>query len=193
MTTLGHIKSFALLILCTVLLSVISCQNSTKPVDAKKLAEDTNNAKMDNAKDEKDANFLVKAAEINVEEIRLGQLAQQKGMTAGVKDLGKMMETEHGKAMADLTALANRKYISIPTVPTEDSKSTYDKLNMKNGIEFDKEYTDMMINGHKNAIDLFEKCASNGTDVEIKSWAQSMLPGLHSHLDHAMAAQQAIK
>jgi putative membrane protein len=193
MTTLRHIKTTIFLIICGILITVISCQNSTKPVDAEKLAEDVNNAKMDNPKDEKDALFMVKAAEISGEEVRMGQLAQQKGMTNDVKELGKMMETDHGKAMADLTAMANRKYINIPTVPTEDSKEAYNKLNEKNGIDFDKAYTALMVNGHTDAIDLFEKASSSCTDVEIKNWAQSMLPGLHTHLDHAMAAQQRLK
>ncbi len=193
MTTLGHIKTAIFLIVCTILIGVISCQNSTKPVDAKELAVDVNNAKMDNPKDEKDALFMVKAAEISGEEVRLGQLAQQKGMTNDVRELGKMMETDHSKAMADITAMANRKYINIPTVPTEDAKEAYNKLNEKNGMDFDKAYTAMMVNGHTDAIDLFEKAANNCTDTEIKNWAQSMLPGLHTHLDHAMAAQQRLK
>ncbi|MEO6132199.1 MAG: DUF4142 domain-containing protein [Saprospiraceae bacterium] len=193
MTTLGHIKTFVILILCTVLMTIISCTNNTKPVDSKKLAEDVNNAKMDNTKDEKDAKFLVRAAEINQEEVRLGQLAQQKGVNAGVKEFGKMMEADHSKAMADLTAMANRKYINIPTTPTEDSKAAYDKMNGKNGVDFDKDYADMMVSGHKDVINLFEKATSDCTDSEIKSWAQSMLPALHSHLDHAQALQNAVK
>lgn len=193
MTTLGHIKTAFMLIVCTIMISVISCQKSTKPVDSKELAVDVNKAKMDDPKDEKDALFMVRAAEISGEEIRLGQLAQQKGTTNEVKNLGKMMETDHSKTMADLTAMANRKYINIPTVPTEDSKEAYNKLNEKNGTDFDKAYTAMMVSGHKDAIDLFEKAASNCTDVEIKNWAQATLPALHTHLDQSMAAQERIK
>ncbi|MBK9983711.1 MAG: DUF4142 domain-containing protein [Saprospiraceae bacterium] len=188
-----HIKTTVFLIICGLLITVISCQNSTKPVDAEKLAEDINNAKMDNPKDEKDALFMVKAAEMNDQDIRMGQLAQQRGMTNDVKALGKMMENDHSKAMTDLTAMANRKYINIPTVPTEDSKQAYNKLNEKTGIDFDKAYTALVVNGHTDAIDLYEKASSSCTDVEIKSWAQSMLPGLHTHLDQAMAAQQRLK
>ncbi len=193
MTTLRYIKSSVLLIICSICIIVISCQSSTKPVDAEKLAKDINNAKMDDPKDERDALFMVSAAEMNSENVRMGQLAQQRGMTSDVKELGKMLETDHSKAMADLTAMANRKYINIPTVPTEDSKQAYAKLDAKTGIDFDKAYADMMVKGHINAIDLFEKASSACTDLEIKNWAQSMLPGLHAHLDHAMAAQQRLK
>jgi len=37
-----------------------------------------------------------------MEEIRLGKLAQQKSNAALVKELGAMMEKEHGKALTEL-------------------------------------------------------------------------------------------
>ena len=43
--------------------------------------------------------ILVNAAEINLEEIQLGQLAQKYSLNADVKSLGKMMETEHAKKL----------------------------------------------------------------------------------------------
>ena len=86
---------FALLFL------ISSCNNEKKPEDTKEVAEEHNDAKFDNSK-EKDAQFLVTAAEINLEEINLGQLAQNKGIMADVKALGKMMETEHSAAQKDL-------------------------------------------------------------------------------------------
>jgi len=193
MTTLGHIKTAVMLILCGILITVISCQNSTKPVDSKKLAEDVNDAKMDNAKDEKDATFMVRAAELSGEEVRLGQLAQQKAVTPVVQELGKLMEHDNAKAMANLTEMANRKYINIPTTPTEDSKEAYNKLSEKNGVDFDKAYTDMVVKERKDAIDLLEKGASNCTDAEIKNWAMAALPHFRSHLNQAMLAQEKIK
>jgi len=61
------------------------------------------------------------------------------------------------------------------------------KLSDKTGNDFDKEYADMMVKGHKNAIKKFEKASSNATDADIKNWAGSMLPTLRMHLDHSSA------
>src|SRR5688572_32420960 len=47
----------------------------------------------------------------------------------------------------------------------------------------DKEYCDMMVKGHKEAINAFENAASNAYDADIKAWASSMLPSLRTHLD----------
>lgn len=94
--------SAAAMILFAVTFS--SC-NNPRNEDLKSDAEEHNEAKFDNA-NEDDAKFLVNAAKINLEEIQLGQLAQTQGSTAHVKELGKMMETEHTQALGDLKEFA---------------------------------------------------------------------------------------
>jgi putative membrane protein len=168
-----------------------SCGNN-KPEDPKEVAEEKNEIKFDNNNDnnKNDAQFLVDAAEINREGISLGQLAQLKGVTSHVKELGKMMEDEHTKSLADLTALAKTKNISLPTSQTENGTDAYKKLNGKSGNNFGKEYSSMMVDKHKNAIELFEKAATDCTDLDIKAWATETLPTLRKHLDHSLMCQK---
>ena len=179
--------TFASASLILVLTTLPSCNNS-KPEDTKEVAEEHNDAKFDNAKED-DAKFLVSAAEINLEEINLGQLAQNNSMNADVKSLGKMMETEHTKALSDLQALAAKKQITIPTALTDDGMSASKKLMEMKASKFDKEYCDMMVNGHKDAISKFEKASTDATDADIRNWASSMLPALRTHLDHSLTCQ----
>ena len=56
--------------------------------------------------------------------------------------------------------------------------------------KFDKENTDMMVKGHKDAIETFEKAAADATDADIKQWAAASLPTLRTHLDYAMICQK---
>src|SRR6188508_3446780 len=58
--------------------------------DSKEAAKEMNKPNSD-ATRESDERFLVKAAEINLEEIRLGQLAEQKGTATEVKELARML------------------------------------------------------------------------------------------------------
>lgn len=175
------------LIIATII-GTVSC-TTNKQEDTKEVAEDRNEAKFEN-KSENDAQFLVNAAEINMEEIALGQLAQEKGNMKHVKDLGKMMVTEHTKAMADLTALAQKKNITLPTSQTENGKEAYNDLMKKSGNDFGMAYSDKMVKGHKDAISIFEKASTKSADPEIKAWATSMLPALRTHLDHSMISQK---
>lgn len=172
------------------ILLIASCTNNQKQEDTKVVAEEYNDAKFDNNKKEKDAAFLVKAAEINLEEIQLGQLAQQNGSVAHVKELGKMMVAAHTKSQKDLIVLAESKMITIPNAPTDDAKGAYTKLNKKSGNDFDKAYSDMMVSGHEDAIEVYEEAARNGNDTEIKNWATSSLPDLRKHLAHSIECKK---
>ena len=172
------------------LLGVSACENSKKAEDTKEVAEEHNEAKFDDTAKEKDAQFLVNAAEINLEEIALGQLAQKNSMMTDVKNLGEMMEKAHTKSLSELTGLAKKKIITIPTSATDDANDAYEKLSNKTGSDFDTKYCDMMVKGHKNAIELFEKASTQSDDTEIRDWAATMLPELRKHLDHAITCQK---
>ncbi len=183
---------FKAVFLTGVLFSVSSCGGyDQKPEDTKEVAEDQNDAKFNTAQKEKDAQFLVNAAEINLEEIMLGQLAQQKGSMKDVKELGKMMEDAHNKSLKDLTGLAGKKSVTLPVSSTDNAQQAYKKLNDESGHNFDKAYCDLMVNGHKDAVAAFEKKSTDeAVDADIRQWATSMLPTLRAHLDHSMVCQK---
>jgi putative membrane protein len=178
-------------VLFTLIGGVTACENSTKVEDTKEIAEEHNDAKYDNTSKEKDAQFLVNAAEINLEENQLGLLAQQKSKTKIVIDLGKMMEESHLKLMAELTELAAKKIVTIPTTPTDNAKDAYNKLNEKSGKDFDKAFCKLMVDGHTSAVALFEKASTESKDMDIKLWATEILPTLRTHLDNAINCQKA--
>lgn len=165
---------------------VASCGYNQKPKDTKDVAQERNEATFDSKKQERDAQFIVNAAEINMAQIQLGQLAQQRGQTRHVKELGKMMEDAHTKSQRDLTKLAKRKRISIPTSPTDDVRSAYKDLNNKSGKDFDKAYADMMVSIHKDAIKTFEDATTDRYDTDINNWAIATLPDLRTNLNHSI-------
>lgn len=168
---------------------IASCGNNADSKDTKEVAEDNNDAKFTKAK-EVDAEYLVSAAEINLEEIQLGQLAQTNNSMPDVKALGKMMEEEHTKALKELQILAGKKQITIPITITKGGEDAYDKLKLKFGVDFDTEYCDMMVKGHKDAITKFEKASADAKDSDIKAWATNLVFSLKIHLEHSIACQE---
>jgi putative membrane protein len=181
---------FSAIIAASALFIVQSCDNDKKPEDSKDVAEEHNEAKFINKNTEKDAQFIVNAAEINLEEIKLGELAQEKSTMPKIRALGKMMEEAHRKCLDDLTALANKKSITIPTSPTDNVMDTYKKLNNKSEADFNSSYCDMMVKGHKDAIVMFDKASTESTDTDIRDWALATLPELRKHLDHSITCQK---
>ena len=159
----------------------------TNPREQDKMMSDTAN---NNNNAETDATFFMKAAEINMEEIKLGKLAQQKGTMSHVKELGKMMVTDHTQAMAGLNTLAKTKMINLPTTEGQKIMDAYKMLSEKKGKDFDKAYSDMMVNGHKEAIALFEKTNSDTKDADVKKMTTTMIPKLKTHLEEAEKCQK---
>jgi putative membrane protein len=183
-------KRFKTALLQTALMIAISLvmssfSSSQKANDAKPVANVQNEAKDTNISKEKDAKFLTTAAEINLEEIKLGQLAQQKSTMKDVKDLGQMIETDHSKNMEKLTTLAKKESIDLPSSLTDKGNDAYEKLSKLSGTSFDKEYCDMMVSGHKEAISEYEKEIKGTKNSDIKAFATTTLLDLRKHLEHA--------
>lgn len=179
------------IILSTALsLCIGACGTTVNKDDAKDIAETHNEAKYDNTSNEKDAQFLVNVAEVNLKEIKLGELAQKMGSVKIVKDLGKMMVEAHTISMAELTNLAQTKQMTIPIVPTASAEAAYNNLILKKGKDFDNAYCEMMVVGHKDAIALYETASTSSKDMDIKNWATSTLSNVRMHLDSALNCQR---
>jgi putative membrane protein len=168
---------------------LLACNTTPKNADTKLVAEEHNDAKFNEAKNEKEAQLLVNAAEINLEEIKLSQLATKNSRNKEVINLAQMLAIEHTTANKELTELAKKKMITLPTAATTATLNSYDVLAKKAGSDFDKAYCNVLVNGHKNAITILEKAASDATDADIKKWATTMLPSLRGHLDRAITCQ----
>jgi len=190
MKTLSHLKRtiFGATLFASLIFALSSCgetKNAESEEDSKEVAEEKNEETFDTRASEKDAQFLVNAAETGMMEVKLAQLALTKSKNADVKELATMMETEHTKANLALNELAGKKNISIPTALTTDGEDAYKKLSDLDGAKFDKEYCEMMVKGHSDVVDRFEKASNDATDMDIKNWASTMLPTLRAHLEYS--------
>ena len=142
---------------------------------------------------ESDLQFLSHVAVINMEEILLGQLAQQKSKLSDVQELGKIMEETHGELFMELKELAKKKNLTIPIFPTHKARWTYNKFKRKSQDDFDKAYCDLMVEEHRYAIALFEKEFKKSTDEEVTKWIVSKLPTLRTHLIYSLNCQLKCK
>lgn len=162
--------------------------NSNNPSNGTGAVNST--GKRDTVSRNDDADFILRAAEISLAEIKLGQLAQQRGTGSEVKQLGKIMVAEHTKAMKALMALAKTNTVTLPTEPGSKTMDTYNILKAKSGKAFDRAYSDMMVTGHNDAILLFEQTAASANDEKIKAWAAQMLPALRLHRQQTITSQK---
>lgn len=183
-------------ILASVLFLATSCGDRRTAMneadDSEEIAKDENDAKFDDTDIERDTEFAVKAADGGMLEVKLGELAQAKGVSSEVKELGKMLVEDHTKANEELKAIAAQKNISLPTAMSEECQKTYDELAAKTGTEFDEAFAERIVKEHKDDIDHFKKEADKGNDPDLKAWAGEKVPTLEHHLDVAKSTEDAV-
>jgi len=137
--------------------------------------------------------FVVNTADAGMTEIQAGQLAEQMGMAKDVKKYGAMMVKDHTAAADKLKAIAASKNMTLPSTLSPDAQKTIDDLQKKQGKDFDKAYIDQMIADHKKVISAFESESKNGSDADIRGFADSTLHTLRHHLDEAEKCNKMMK
>lgn len=130
-----------------------------------------------------DKDFMDKAAQGGMAEVKLGELAATKAQSAEVKKFGQQMVDDHSKANGELKTVAAGKSVTLPTDVNAEQKELMDKLSKLSGAAFDKEYVKAMVEDHEKDVADFEKQSSGGTDADVKAFATKTLPTLKSHLE----------
>jgi putative membrane protein len=134
-----------------------------------------------------DTAFLTDAIKADNGEIQLGQLAQAKGSSKGLKDFGQTLVTDHGKAKDQAATVAQQASMTIPSEPKDEQQAELQKLQGLSGGAFDKEFIRFAIEAHKKDIAKFE-AEANGTGPTA-DLAKQQLPTLKKHLQIAQSLQ----
>jgi putative membrane protein len=132
-----------------------------------------------------DQQFLDMAAQTDMLEAHLGQMAADQAASQDVKDYASMLVTDHTGDYQQLTALAAKDGLTVPKgldAAHDKMIAPFEKLK---GAAFDSRYTHEMIAGHTEAIGVFTKESSDAQNADVKAYASATLPTLNKHLDAA--------
>jgi putative membrane protein len=132
-----------------------------------------------------DKAFMTKAAEGGLAEVQLGQLAADKASSNDVKDFGKQMSDDHGKANDQLKSIAAQKGVTLPSDLNAKDKAEKDRLSKLSGEQFDKAYMQAMVKDHMKDVSEFKRESTTAKDTDVKNFASQTLPTLESHLEKA--------
>jgi putative membrane protein len=139
-----------------------------------------------------DADFAKEAAQGGMAEVKMGQLAQDKGTSDSVKAFGKRMVEDHTKAGDNLKAAAAQSSITLPDGISPKDQALYDRLSKMSGTDFDQAYARAMVRDHMHDIAAFRAESTNGKDANLKQFATTTLPTLQSHMKDARAMATAV-
>jgi len=137
-----------------------------------------------------DSQFVTKAAQGGLAEVKLGQLAQDKGSNQSVKDFGAQMVKDHSEANGKLKSVVSGKGVSVPDSLNAKDQALYERLSKLSGPQFDRAYIVAMVRDHVEDVAEFRKESKTAQDADIKSFAATTLPTLEHHLQMAQDAQK---
>ena len=129
----------------------------------------------------KDKTFMRKAAKGGMMEVAMGKLASEQGQSAEVKKFGERMVTDHSKANDELKSIAKKKGVKLP------SKELSEKWKS------DKDYMDAMVKDHEKDLAEFQEEAKEGTDSDLKEFAEKTAKVVQEHLDLAKETQSKLQ
>ncbi len=189
------------LLIGSVILVGAACNDGSNSAEA---AKDSNAMKMDSAAADStkmipatvskaDQDFSVNTAIAGMTEIQAAQMAEQKTTAKDVKEYAEMMVKDHTAAADKLKAIATQKNITLPATLTPDAQKDLDNLQQETGHKFDKDYMAMMVSDHKKVISAFENESKNGSDADIRAFADSTLHTLRMHLEKAEMCEKMMK
>ncbi|UOQ98687.1 DUF4142 domain-containing protein [Hymenobacter sp. 5317J-9] len=182
----------SLITLCSAAVLLATACNSH---DSVKEAQETNEAKADNAtpstetgkleekKMDYDSEFLTKAASGGMLEVELGKQVAARAITPEAKQFAQQMVSDHTKSNAELMALAANKNITLPTTLGDDHAKVLKDVTEEKGVEMDQEYLKEMLKDHQEDVKEFTDASIRASDPDIKAFAAKNVPVLQMHLD----------
>jgi putative membrane protein len=144
------------------------------------------------APSQQDVAYMQAAHQSNLAEIAGGTIAQQKGQSQQVKDLGARFVADHTNLDNSLRQAAQALGVTLPDAPNPDQQALAARYQQTNGTAFDALYISTQMDAHMAAMRLGQTEIAQGTDPQAKQVAQSAAPVIAGHHEQLTAAARAL-
>ena len=132
-----------------------------------------------------DQKFIDMAAQTDMTEAHLGKLAADQASSQDVKDYASMLVSDHTADYQQLTALAAKDNLTVPTALDAAHNKMIAPFESLKGAAFDSRYAHEMVAGHTEAIGVYTRESTGAQNSDVKAYASATLPTLQKHLDGA--------
>jgi len=163
-------------------IGLTACQSSEK---AATTVQSATQAQMTPTLSTTDANFINTVGAGGIAEVQFGQLAQTQATRTAVRAFAAQMVADHTAANNELTALAQSKQMTPPSDMDMAHQAKHDQLSAIAGGEFDRAYMQSQVEDHTAVVNAFQDEIANGSDADVKAFAQKHLPTIQHHLEMA--------
>jgi putative membrane protein len=136
--------------------------------------------------------FLTDAIRSNIAEVRISELAQQRGKSKDVRDYSAALVADHTMALQRTSALAKTLGVTPPTESTADAIKTREAMSKLSGEDFDRAFVSHMVMGHEQSIAKYTEASRDGSNPDVAELAKDMLPTLQRHLATAQSIDKSL-
>ncbi len=136
----------------------------------------------------------------NQTEIVMARMAKEKGASGQVRAYADRLMKDHGDADRQVQAVAQKNGITLVAPSTSGffdrivaarEERTLANLSKKTGEDFDKTFTDAMIDDHMRDINNLESAENSLPPGDVHDLIAKLLPTLQQHLEQAQEIQKS--
>ncbi|HKW49124.1 MAG TPA: DUF4142 domain-containing protein [Gemmatimonadaceae bacterium] len=145
-----------------------------------------------------DGQILAFAAAANKGEIAEGKLAETKATNPKVRSFAKLMVIDHTAMLNEGTSFAKKNNITPDSAKNEVidlQKNALDEMKdlqtKAKGNDWDKDFIDKEIDGHKAVLDKLQQAQSSTTDPQVKELLTKATAKVQDHLTKAQAIKDS--
>jgi putative membrane protein len=139
-----------------------------------------------------DASILGFTAAANGGEIEEGQLAEKKATNAAVKAYARQLVADHRALLNEGKSLGSKLNVTADTTADDvrdlmkDGRDEIkDLTDKKAGADWDEDYIEKQIDGHKKVLDKLQDAAKNTTNPELRAAIEKATGKVQQHLTKA--------
>jgi putative membrane protein len=132
--------------------------------------------------DESDRVFLQKVRQAGMWERPAGQQAQRKGVSPRTKEVGRLIDTDHANLDEDVTKVAQRLGVELPSKPTPEQDMWLAELDAKAGTEYDAAFAQLLRNAHGAVFQLIAQIRANSRNNLVRAFASHANNVVHRHM-----------
>jgi putative membrane protein len=138
--------------------------------------------------------FVSSLAISDMYELAGAELANTKGQSDGVKELARMIRTDHTASSERLKTLAatEAQGETLPTEMDERRQGLIDNLEAAAPADFDRVYLTQQVAAHNEALTLLNGFADNTEAPQLAAFARELTPKITMHRDRAQQLLDAM-
>ena len=178
--------------LCFGLVSALlftACSSGSNGNDAVDAANAQNEHKINTAdvtaKQQADAEFLVKTTSNALLTVELGKLAQARATTPAVRTYAAGLLQNRLELLTTLRTLAAAKKLAVPLALGEDEQAAYHEISTSTGTQLDKRMVALIVKIQKKDEDAFDDMSDDAYDGDIRGFAAKYLTPVREQLASA--------